>query len=356
VGYGQRESIESVFGSLRWNITDQLRINTGVRATADHKSFEGVIGYGKGTDTYGGLIPYPAALANAASVFLGPPGSYPYTRTDKALMPSAGIQYQIAPQAMSYFTYSRGFKAGGYNAIAPSPIGGANGAEPTFGPETVNSYELGLKSKWIDNRLLLNFDVFREDYTGLQINALTAVTSITYDIAVRNAANSVSQGAELETQWVVSDNVRLSADITYLDAYYKNFANAAPTVLQTQDGVKSQDLSGAPLDFASKWSGSVTAEYRANLAANYRLISDLSPFFQSQYFNSNGTDDPNDLIKASIRLDAKLTLEQTSQNWAIDLIGKNLTDRVIVVLPSSNEVPGGKQEPRTVAIQGRYKF
>jgi hypothetical protein len=86
------------------------------------------------------------------------------------------------------------------------------------------------------------------------------------------------------------------------------------------------------------------------------LISDLSPFFQSQYFNSNGTDDPNDLIKASIRLDAKLTLEQTSQNWAIDLIGKNLTDRVIVVLPSSNEVPGGKQEPRTVAIQGRYKF
>ena len=353
VGYNQKENVESAFGSLGWNISDKLKLNIGLRGTSDNKDFSGAITYGQETQTYGGFIPYPLAVQQGVGFILGPPGTYNYSRTDKALMGNVGLQYQIDDQAMAYATASRGFKAGGFNAISPSPIGGL--IEPTYAPEYVNAYEVGVKSKWFDNRLLINFDVFREDYSDLQVNALVQLP-VNSTIAVTNAATSLSQGAELETQWILGDNFSLKADITYLDAHYVSYLNASPTYLEKQNHITHQNLSGRPLDFAPRWSGSVTAEYHTELPGGYRLAAQLTPFYQSSYYNSAGTDDTNFILPGKTRLDGRVTLDSPDRRWAVDLIGNNITNAVIPVSYGTNNTLGGKEEPVNVSLQVRYKW
>lgn len=351
--YGQKETIESIFGSVSWSIIDQLKVNAGLRATSVRKDFFGETSYGTSALTYGGFVADPAPVQDLLAFTLGVPGLYKYAVSERALMPSVGLQYQVADAAMLYATATHGFKAGGFNAIAPSTVAGG---EPVFGPERVNSIELGLKSKWFDNKLLMNLDLFKEYYKDLQVNALVQLPASNAITLIENAASSISQGVELETQWVASKNFRLIANATYLDARYGSYPNAAPTYLQKQHHVASQNLSGAPTDFAPKWSGSVTPEVRIDIADEYELRADVTPIFTSSYFNSSGTDDPNELVGGSIRWDGRLTLEQFAQHWEVDLIGKNLTNRVIVVQPDANELPGAKQEPRNLALQVRYTF
>jgi len=168
------------------------------------------------------LIPYPAALANAASVFLGPPGFIPVHANRQSLdcLP-AGIQNQIAPQAM-VISPTVGALKRGYNAIAPRrSVGEWRRADIRAG--NVNSYELGSRANG-STTIALNFDVFREDYTGRANQRSYGSDLDTYDIAVRNAANSVSQGRSSETQWRGQRQCPAVCRYHLPRCHYKNFA------------------------------------------------------------------------------------------------------------------------------------
>jgi outer membrane receptor protein involved in Fe transport len=292
-------------------------------------------------------------------------------------MPSAGIQYQLWPEAMIYFSYSKGFKAGGINGQNPlSPNTPLNPIK--FDPEHVNAYELGVKSKWFEDTLLLNVDVFRSDYSDLQV--LTEVYSPlfnSYINSLANAATSRSQGVEFETQWAVTRGFRFAANVTYLDSHYVRYPNGTPTTLQnfcnaaaggsyvlpycsiypnSPQGLDVADLSGQPTNNSPKWSGTIAASDTVPLPGNYKFTAVLNPYFTSRY---NSTAMLGDKFFAGtagyVRLDARLVLESPDDHWAVDLIGKNLTDRTVVSYQVNvNNV--STQQPRNVAIQFRYRW
>jgi iron complex outermembrane receptor protein len=378
--FSQVEHVYSLFGSVTWNVTDNLKLNAGLRGSSVKKDQSGGALFGYSTRLYGGLTPFPVAIRPVAAGFFGAASVDPANanatqgldRSDHALMPSVGLQYQLNPQAMLYATYTKGFKAGGFNgnalpALAPADV--------EFGPEHVDAYELGLKSKWRDDTLLLNLDVFRSNYKGLQV-AAQVYSPVTngYQPFIRNAANSVAQGVELEGQWVATRNFRLSTNVTYLDSHYVDYTNAANTTLQSfckatpansaciamfPAGVLPQNLSGRPTDEAPTWSGSLTATYSAPLAGGYKLTTQVSPYFTSGYFfsgDSGATDDPLAHFGGYVRLDGRITLDSANGRWALDLIGKNLTDRVIITAVQQGIYQASKQEPRNVAVQFRAKW
>jgi outer membrane receptor protein involved in Fe transport len=375
--FTQNEHVYSVFGSLTWNVSDALRFSAGLRASRDSKSSSNTVVFGTGTALYGGFVPLPTLALQqlAGSIIAYTPGTSPtLERTDQALMPSANIQFKINSQTMAYASYNKGFKAGGFdgqNIQHPNQ-------NPTYQPEHVNAYELGLKSKWFDDRLLLNVDVFRSDYRDLQVEGKVYVPAANeYQLEIGNAAISRAQGVEFEGQWAVSKALRMSANISYLDSYYVSYPNATPQTLQSfcsgpggQAGGPSggyvlpycgvfptpvpvtANLAGHPTLFAPKWSGSVAASYTAYIPGGYRLTTEISPYFTSSYNNDDpyliGTD-------AYVRLDARVSLETPDQHLAFDVLGKNLTDKAIV----SGE-PGlyfvNKEMPRNVAAQIRYRW
>jgi outer membrane receptor protein involved in Fe transport len=373
--FSQSEHVYSVFGSLSWNATDRLKLTAGLRGSQIAKNINGQVLEGTSTQVYDSFVPYPPALTAFVRSALGVAGFGPQiqSRSDRAFMPSADIKYQLDQQAMVYFSYEKGFKAGGFNALnfflPPDEL--------RFGPEHVDAYELGIKSKWFDDTLLLNLDVFRSNYQDLQVNSNLFITvGGQQGLAsfVRNAAESVSQGIEFEGQWAASKDWRLSADITYLDAHYVNYTSAGDTTLQSYCAATYvvpgcsqfpnptppfQDLSGRPTDYAPSISGSVTARYTAAMPGNLRFTTEVTPYFTSSYFLSGdlgATDDPLDRVPGYVRLDVTLTLEPVEGRWAFDLVGKNLTNRIIVTATQQGIYELSKEEPRNIALQFRYHW
>jgi len=369
INSSQGEHVDSVFGSMTWNVTDRLKINGAIRGSWVGKDLIGTLHYGTATQIFGGFVQLPPALDQLWAPALGAPGTgESLSRTDHAWMPSAGIQYFVIPEVMAYVSFSKGFKAGGLNGNSPlSPPQNTN-----FGPEHVNAYEVGLKSKWFEDTVLLNLDVFRSDYSGLQVNAYV-YDPLTggYNSEIRNAATSRSQGVEIEGQWAVTKQFHVSANVAYLESYYVSYPNAPQTNLEVYCASNYvpqycsifpnpvppfRDLSGQPTPYAPRWSGSLTASYSIALPGGYKFTTELSPYAQSSY-----NPDPDAVYPALgsyVRLDARLTFEKPADRWALDLIAKNVTDRVIPI----GEVGGGglppesKEQPRNVAVQIRYKF
>jgi iron complex outermembrane receptor protein len=367
--YDQVEHNYSVFASLRWNATDRLKLNAGLRGSWVYKTSYGNLQFGKVSQLpYGAVIPAPLAIGQIILPSETANGDR-YALSNHAWMPSAGIQYLLEPDVMAYFSYNRGFLAGGLNG--ENPIGPPPNI--VFGPEYVNAYELGVKSSWLAERLRVNIDVFRSDYSDLQVSAgvydpqLQATT-----FAIRNAASSRSQGVELETQWAVTKDFSLGANVAYLDSRYLSYPNGNETTLQTYCGTDyvlpycSQfatsgpqahvyNDSGKPTPYAPRWSGSITASYGILLPGNYRFITELRPYFTTSYWTSLGWDDVIPEAPGYVRLDARLSLESPDRHWALDLIGKNMTDRAIVSNYASLYVVQ-RDQPRNVAGQFRYKF
>jgi hypothetical protein len=90
----------------------------------------------------------------------------------------------------------------------------------------------------------------------------------------------------------------------------------------------------------------------------YKFTTELSPFFSSsQYLAYSQGADPFFRSNSYVRLDARLTLETPNGRWAVDLIGKNLTDRDIVTANYSQGINlQQKEQPRNVGVQVRYHF
>lgn len=371
-GMAQNESVYSLFGSLSWNITSQWKLTGGLRGTQVGKAFRGTLDYGTSGEVYGARTEVPANIESLWSFVEGSPGTQQLSRSDRALMPSMTVQYQIAAEAMAYAKAERGFKSGGFNALLPLLTAG----DVQFGRETVNAYEFGLKTQWLEGRLRANADFFLSDYAGLQSNTVVHQASTNTNAPiVRNAAKSRSEGFEFEGEWLVLQALRLAADVTYLDSRYLRYPNATATTLQQycaasyvlpycsvfqQPVPATADLSGQPTAEAPRWSGNIRAEYRISLPHDLALTTEISSYL-TQSYSATGANpsDPLYRVPRYARLDARVSFGGASGRWGVDVIGKNLTDRIIVSNiggSSSSLYSGSRESPSSIAIQVRFRW
>ncbi|MEK6637425.1 MAG: TonB-dependent receptor, partial [Pseudomonadota bacterium] len=105
----------------------------------------------------------------------------------------------------TYASFTRGYKAGGFNL---DPTAAAGGADPRFRPETVNAYEVGIKTKLINNSVTANLAIFKQDLENFQVLEFTGVQFVTFNVAKAKAT-----GAELEL------NARISPEFSTNIAY-----------------------------------------------------------------------------------------------------------------------------------------
>jgi outer membrane receptor protein involved in Fe transport len=347
----------SAFASVTWNISDKLKLSGGLRGSIVTKDFDWNLFYGTATAPYGGITAIPSALSPLAdAIGLGNAGSVALSRRDKALLPSAQLKYQFTPDVMTYLSYSRGFKSGGFSVAELS----ADPANYAYNPEYVKAYEFGMKSELLDRHLLLNLAVFRNDFSDLQVTINGNNSAGAFVNIVRNAAASRAQGVELETQWVVSPEFRISANASYLDSKYVRYPNASPTYDQQLAGQTTQDLSGSPTLYAPTWSGNVTGTLNVPIYRDYRLTLEATGIFSTTYYTTF-TVDPLSAQKSYERLDARVAFDSPDRRWGVDLIGKNLTNTVIRTLFGYEATSFGsafqdREQLRNVALQFRYRF
>lgn len=258
--------------------------------------------------------------------FTTQPLFYPNAETFEAsfddFSPKVGVSYKWSDTLMTYAQYSRGFRAGGFNGRAGSFL-----AVGPYDSETVDSYEVGVKSDLFDRRLRLNAAVFTSDYQDMQqsVQQLIPGTLINQTLVANVGAATIS-GFEAEATALLTNVFTISASVGYLDASYDEF------MADLGDGLGVIDRTYLPMPYAPKWSNSVTFNYkddfdfgRVTAQASVRHMTDMYTSFSTL----NATTDLT-MRQSNTVVDGSLSLELPDGRWRVSLWGKNLTDELVI--------------------------
>ncbi|MCC4295367.1 TonB-dependent receptor [Brevundimonas aurantiaca] len=248
----------AVFADFSYDVTDALSVSVGGRFTKDEK--EGTVF----RQRYLGIrSPY---FGNTTAVpFLGeaPRTNYTRTREFEKFTPRIAVNYKFGPDLTAYASWGEGFKSGGFDmrgdaVLYPATVNG-------YAPETVETYEIGLKGSLLDRRLTFATAIFDSSYENQQITTQYPAGA-TIASVVDNVGSSSIRGWEFEGRLRATDALTFNASLSYIDAKFDEFLayiptgplnTTCPTVVGCFVDVSSQrDFQNTP-----EWTGSISANY-----------------------------------------------------------------------------------------------
>lgn len=355
--YGRLDQIDttySAFGSAAYDFTNWLTLNVGARYSIVRKKGArflqlGVAGSDPGPETFVPGVEEAQVLVGRATGIVR--GDYAdKTRTDKAFMPSANLQFKITPTTNAYISFARGFKAGGF---------GDSDQIVRFDPEYVDAYEIGFKGSLFDRMISYNIAMFRSNYDDLQEASSIVQTNGSILQTIANVAQARSQGLEVGGTLRLSRMLSFNTDLAYLDSTYLNYRGAPCTILQSLTPNCTQDLSGKQRSFAPKYSGNLSADLTVPIESRNEVRFSPSLYFTSRYFQQpNG--DPLTSQDGYIKYDARVSFGPKDRAWEFAVIGKNLSDKKTGSFRQPlGTSPGGyyilSERPRAVILQFSIK-
>lgn len=285
-----KSSSAALFGQLSWHVNDALTIQPGARINYDKKSgfYQRVVTNAQGQAISCTTPPAPGTIAGT-SVQCGVYQPQVSAPSDSAwnFTYDFNVNYKVAPDILAYATYAKSFKTLGINqnGLPLNVDNTVNYDASTVKPESVNHYEIGLKTQFWNRRATFNISAFRTEIKDFQatVNGGQFGTVRGY---LANAEKVRSQGIEADFKVVASDRFTAYANAAYTDAKYKKFTNApCPPELSggtitsnpalwspagQPGGVPGNpvsysrpqcDISGQDLPGVSKWAFSYGAEY-----------------------------------------------------------------------------------------------
>lgn len=235
---------------------------------------------------------------------------------------------------MGYFTYSQGFRGGGFNAVIdPLQVDDLL----SFGPEEIENFEVGFKTIAWDQRATVNLSLFHQNFSDIQVlqNVLIENPDQPDDPFVRrittNAARARSQGLELEIQLVPIDGLQITGNIGVLDAEFTEFIDAG-----------GNDRSGNRFP-EPRFTSFLAAQYSfpVAVASPGRMDGWVTPRIQWSYTGARffgALENPTAFQRGYNRIDARLSYDFLDDSAQIALWGTNLTDELY--LDSAEDLVG----------------
>lgn len=342
----------ALYGQATADVTDWLSLTAGIRYTSDRKSIDQFnhstidpnipTGGGTGEKTFTSWTPM-------ASVAL--------------LAPGQSLDEVSIDHLMGYFTYSRGFKGGGFNAVVQA----VPDAAPTdrFDPETLDSFEIGVKTIAFDQMLTASVAAFYGTYDDIQVTANRSFTNdegvFVVERLTLNAAEATTRGVELEMQARPLDGFAVTANLGYLDATYDTFERAVSDF----DG-SVIDRSGQSFNQAPTWQSFVSVQYSFPIAMGDGpgLSGWLTPRLEWAYRDRNHVLGPEAAPATQPGynlLNARLSYDFLDDRAQVALWAKNLLDEAYFQDAFTNGGTFGSlqrwyQPPRTCGAELSYRF
>ena len=296
--YGTLGKSGSFFGESKLNFSPVLRGILGLRYTTDDLSY------------------YHGRVSTAAADIGGVRASRPNTTgstSQNGVSGRIGPQFDLNKDATIYATYSKGYKGPAYNAFFNMRAID----DLALAPEKSKSFEVGLKSTLMDNRLRLNLAAFDTKYTGYQANFPDNVggTIVTRFI---NAGDVSTKGFEADFEAKFSKQFTLAGAVANTKARIDRFNCPAGTVCP--------NLDGAPLPSAPNWKANVRGNYKMDVGNGLKLDIGADYSWQSevQFDLSIATT----TIQPSYGIvNMSVALSSPGGGWRLALLGKNLADK-----------------------------
>jgi iron complex outermembrane receptor protein len=335
-----------------YHFTDKLIGTLGARYTIESRDFRfrGVY------DDFTGapITPVPGAATSTPGGYAAANNfAYVGDKTWYSFTPKYGVSYQFTRGVFGYASISKGFDAGGFNNRASSLA-----TALPYNQENVTTYELGLKTDWLDKRLRVNGTVFYNAYNGLQETAAVVSPITNAFVSVRSNANRAhTEGFELETVAEPVPDLTLTANASYLKTRFDSFANAGSTVVNGQTVLLG--ATGNQLPFSPEWQLYGAANYKLPIDVNGDIQIGADVTYGSSYF-SDVFNYKQGRVPAQSFLDGYVTYTPKGGRWVFTLTGRNLANRIdyqsITWGGTPNLWEGPVSPPRTVFLKVAYKL
>ncbi|MGN6237655.1 TonB-dependent receptor [Dyella sp.] len=331
----------AAFAHMNWEFSPSWTLAAGVRYSSDKKNYD------RTTSTFWG----PAlAVLDETVAFNG-------NKRWNAWTPTISLQKQVDEQTMVYVSASRGFKSGGFNGRANSTI---DTKTAEYDPETVWTYEAGLKWRSVDNHLQANVAAFHSDYNDFQARVSEVIdpTSATpsFSFPVINAAKLRMDGLEFEGAAVFDGGLRLSAQVGYLKARYGRFDDARLDPTNPQYNPHIHDH----VPFSPKWTGRLAATQTFELPSGGALTFGGDYSYRTETWLS--VDNYNALSQKNYGLVGLFGIYDSADgHWQFRAGVKNLTDKVYKTDGQEFSSVGNIRTayygmPRNWYVSARYNF
>ncbi|MBS0255268.1 MAG: TonB-dependent receptor [Proteobacteria bacterium] len=222
--YGSHTRAFAAYAQLDYNLTDQFKVSLGGRYTHETKDVRRYLRVNK--DTANGITS-PLVVANI------PYGGVPDANYN-SFTPAVTLAWQAQSNINLYARFAQGFKSGGFNGetnifVAPTaacPSGATELCQP-YRPEKVDSYEVGIKTRWADGKLIFNLAGFWDEHKDIQLSVFTA--SGAASSVVRNAAKARIRGVEAEMVAKLGA-LTLNGSLAFLDPKYESYLDGGVDV------------------------------------------------------------------------------------------------------------------------------
>ncbi len=320
---------KSLYGDAVYSVNDSLRVLGGIRYTRDAV---------KGTSKF-----YTLDGNDNPSVD---------KETFSKVTWRAGLEYDVAPGHLLYFTASTGFIAGGANP---------GGIKP-FGEQNNRSYEIGSKNMFLDGTLRVNVDAYLVKYNNLLVSFFDPATSLT---TAFNAGSSKANGIELEARWQPINNLHLGLAAAYTHSYYGDFLFGAEATLVDGQDLPAQYGPGAKGFIAKGLATRNAPKYQVNTSIDYDIglgnYGVLSPGVDVTAVGKYKTRDAPLFYAVQdsyVRADLRVGWHLPGTPWSANAFMTNVGNKAIRIFSTPNQ--GGiiydqYQDPRIFGVRFSYR-
>ena len=286
----------AVFGQASYEVSDDLKLTAGLRWTSDEKSLTNIV------------APIPFAKINVS---------------DEQVSWDVSAFYDVSDTVGLYGRVARGFRGPTIQGRDVAFFGAPSVAQS----ETILSWEAGFKSELFDRRVRLNGAVFTYTVNDPQFTAVGGSGNI---VRLLNAKEGGAWGFELDGEWVVNENLLLTAGYSYADTEIKDNALAVGVCAQctVTDPLNSQNralINGNPFPNAPEYMFDVSARYSVSLGNGGELFAftDWSVQGKTNLFLYESKEFVTD---GNFEGGLKVGYAREDGSWEVALFGRNITD------------------------------
>ena len=338
----------AAYGQATIHLTEALSLTGGLRYSHDNKR-------GHYSAVASGGLPLAGPLAAFAPLraAFASSGTFDVQSKVGKVSGSTNLSYRVNSNALVYANYSRGNRSGGLNLTQL-----ASGISPVVAPESIDSYELGLKTTLLDNRVTFNVAGYLQNDRNYQATvADPARLAVVY---LSNVPKVRSKGFEIDMQARLADNVSVYGALAYTDAKIIDLpASACPLELSNQN---TCDLSGYPISGIPKWSASFGGEIKQPVTV-FGAPSEAYLGFDYSYrstVNNGGYSaatqlEPLHLANARIGVRA-LNRRMDLSVWAKNLFDKQYFSDIVPGVGNTGLLTVQLGDPRTYGVTLRFHF